>query len=108
MKKLTLSRAISSEALIQFGIGVEFDSSNSKMKLYVSDKNLEKFKCDLLEEDYPKVFPKTSSVLVLKLNESINLSDDQICEIATEQFEELIFGYFEHEILNNLGVTLKS
>ena len=107
MNKLTLSRAIAGEELIQFGIGVEFDESNPMMKLYVSDKKLEKFKCELLEEDYPKVFPNTCSLLVLQLSKSYKSLKDPISVISTEQHDQLIFGYFEHEILSQIGVTLK-
>jgi hypothetical protein len=55
MKKFILSQPILANELIPYGIKNEFDLTNSKMKLLISDKNLEKYRCDLLEEDYSMV-----------------------------------------------------
>ncbi len=61
--------------LIAHGTRVEMDCSNEKMRLMFSDKNLIKFKCDLIEEDYPKEFPETDSTLDLNLKKPIKSMD---------------------------------
>lgn len=62
MNNHNLKPELSVNDLIAHGIRIEMDSSNKKMRLTISDKNLIKFKCDLIEEDYPIEFPKTNSI----------------------------------------------
>ena len=76
------------------------------MRLMISDKNLIKFKCDLIEEDYPKEFPETNSILELTLRKPLKSMDLPFGHFTTEQSEDLIFGYFEYELLPSIGVEL--
>ncbi len=92
--------------LIAHGIRVEMDCSNEKMRLMISDKNLIKFKCDLIEEDYPKDFPETDSILELNLKKPLKSMDLPFGHFTTVQSEDLIFGYFEHELLLSIGTEL--
>jgi hypothetical protein len=92
--------------LIAHGIHVEMDSCNTMMRLMISDKNLIKFKCDLIEEDYPTEFPETSSILEFTLRKPLKSMDLSFGHFTTVQSEDLIFGYFEHEILRSLGIDL--
>ena len=92
--------------LIEHGISVELDPSNTIMRLQISDKDLTKFNCDLLEEDYPTEFPKTNSILEFTLRKPLKSPDLQFGHFTTGQSEDLIFGYFEHEFLRSIGVEL--
>ena len=76
------------------------------MRLIISDKNLINFKCDLIEEDYPKEFPETDSILELNLKKPLKSMDLPFGHFTTGQSEDLIFGYFEHEFLRSIGVEL--
>lgn len=101
-----LKPELSVNELITHGIRVEMDSTNTTMRLIISDKNLIKFKCDLIEEDYPKEFPETDSILELNLKKPLKSMDLPFGHFTTGQSEDLIFGYFEHEILPSIGVEL--
>jgi hypothetical protein len=76
MKKFNLRPEMSVNDLIEHGIPVELDPTNTIMRLSISDKDLTKFKCNLLEEDYPNEFPETYSILELNLK--------HFCQRATE------------------------
>jgi hypothetical protein len=106
MKKFRLSQSILASELIPYGIEIEFDLTNSKMKLTVSDKNLEKFRCDLLEEDYPMDYPDTTSILEIVIENSMFSIDQKIDIFSTIQSEQLIFGYFEYQVLKQMGIKL--
>ena len=54
MKIFNLRPELSVNDLIDLGIPVELDSSNKIIRLQISDKELTKFKCNLIEEDYCK------------------------------------------------------
>jgi len=106
MKKFRLSQPILANELIPYGIKNEFDLTNSKMKLLISDKTLENFRCDLLEEDYPMDYPETISILEIILENSINSIDHEIYKFSTSQSEQLVFGYFECHVLRSMGIEL--
>jgi len=106
MNIYNLKPELSVNELIAHGIRIEMDSSNEKMRLMISDKNLIKFKCDLIEEDYPQEFPETNSILELNLKKPLKSMDLPFGHFKTVQSEDLIFGYFEHEILPSIGAEL--
>lgn len=106
MKKFRLSQPILANELIPHRIKTEFDQTNSQMKLFISDKNLEKFRCDLLEDDYPMDYPDTISVLEIVLENPINSFDQKIEILSTNQSEHLIFGYFEYKVLKPMGIKI--
>lgn len=64
MKNFILSKAVTANQLTSESVRIEFDQTNSLMKLIVSDQLLKIFECELVEEDYqrkpfqPKVFWK--------------------------------------------------
>ena len=106
MKIFNLKPQMSVNDLIEHGISVELDPSNTIMRLQISDKDLTKFNCDLLEEDYPKKFPETNSILEFNLKKPLKSMELPFGHFTTVQSEDLIFGYFEHEILRSLGIDL--
>lgn len=106
MKIFNLKPELSVNDLIDVGIRFEMDCSNEKMRLIISDKNLIKFKCDLFQEDYPKEFPETDSILELNLKKPLKSMDLPFGHFTTGQSEDLIFGYFEHEFLRSIGIEL--
>jgi hypothetical protein len=106
MKKFRLSQSILANELIPHGIETEFDQTNSKMKLSISDKNLEIFRCDLVEEDYPMDYPDTISILEIVIENSMFSIDQKIDMFSTNQSEQLIFGYFEYQVLKQMGIKL--
>jgi len=106
MKIFNLKPELSVNDLIAHGIRVEMDCSNEKMRLIISDKNLIKFNCDLIEEDYPKEFPETNSILEFNLKKPLKSMDIPFGNFTTVQSEDLIFGYFEYELLPSIGVEL--
>jgi hypothetical protein len=94
MKKFRFSQSISANELILHGIETEFDLTNSKMKLSISDKNIEIFRCDLVEEDYPMDYPDTISILEIVLENPMFSIDQKIDIFSTIQSEHLIFWLF--------------
>lgn len=106
MNIYNLKPELSVNDLITHGIRVEMDSCNTKMRLMISDENLIKFKCNLIEEDYPLDFPETDSVLELNLKKPLKSMDLPFGHFTTVQSEDLIFGYFEYELLPSIGVEL--
>lgn len=106
MNIYNLKPELSVNDLIAHGIRVEMDSCNTKMRLMISDENLIKFKCNLIEEDYPLDFPETDSVLELNLKKPLKSMDLPFGHFTTVQSEDLIFGYFEYELLPSIGVEL--
>lgn len=106
MKIFNLKPQMSVNDLIEHGISVELDPSNTIMRLQISDKDLTKFKCDLIEEDYPKVFPETYSILEFNLKKHVKSMHSPFGHFTTVQSDDLIFRYFEHELLPTIGVEL--
>lgn len=106
MKIFNLKPELSVNDLIALGIRVEMDSCKTMMRLMISDINLIKFNCDLIEEDYPEEFPETNSILEFTLRKPLKSQDFPLGHFTTSQSEDLIFGYFEHEFLRSIGSEL--
>lgn len=106
MKIFNIKPEISVNDLLAHGIQVEMDSSSTKMRLMISDKNLIKFNCDLIAEDYPTDYPETNSILEFNLKKPLMSMDSAFGHFTTVQSDDLIFGYFEHELLPSIGVEL--
>jgi len=106
MNIFNLHPQMSVNDLNKLGITVELDSSNKIIRLQISDKELTKFKCNLIEEDYPNEFPETYSILELNLKNQLKSLDSPFGHFTSSQSEDLIFGYFEHEFLYSNRVTL--
>jgi len=106
MKIFNLKPQMSVNDLIEHGISVELDSLNTIMRLQILDKDLTKFKSDLIEEDYPKEFPESNSILEFNLKKPLKSMELPFGHFTTVQSEDLIFSYFEHEILRSLGIDL--
>ena len=51
-------------------------------------------------------FPETNSNLEFTLRKPLKSMDSPFGHFTTSQSEDLIFGYFEHEILRSLGIVL--
>ncbi len=101
-----LKPELSVNDLIAHGIHVQIDSCNTMMRLMISDKNLIKFKCDLLEEDYPSEFTETNSILEFNLRKPLKSMNSPFGHFTTVQSEDLIFSYFEHVFLLSIGGQL--
>jgi len=106
MNIFNLHPQLSVNDLNALGIPVELDPSNKIMRLQISEKDLTKFKCYLIEEDYPNEYPETYSILELSLKNQLKSLDSPFGHFTTSQSEDLIFGYFEHEFLPSNGIVL--
>ncbi len=106
MKKFNLSPEMSVNDLIKHGIPVELDPTNTIMRLLISDKDLTKFKCNLIEDDYSNEFAETYSILELNLKSQLMSLDSPFGHFTCSQSEDLIFGYFEHKFLPSNGIAL--
>jgi hypothetical protein len=106
MKEFNLRPEMSVNDLIEHGISVELDPANTIIRLKISDKELTKFKCNLIEEHYPNEFPETFSILELNLKNQLKSLDSLFGHFTTSQSEDLIFGYFEHKFLPSNGIAL--
>ncbi len=106
MKDFNLRPEMSVSDLIELGIPVELDPTNTILRLSISDKDLIKFKCNLIEEDYPNEFPETYSIMELNLKNPLKSLNSPFGHFTTSQSEDLIFGYFEYEFLPSNGIAL--
>lgn len=107
MKNFILGKAVTATQLSSDGVRIEFDPSNSRMKLIVSDKLLKIFESELLEQVYPNEFSSTESILEIHhINPILNF-DEKFDRISCEQTDELIFGFFQFHILKRLNVELR-
>jgi hypothetical protein len=106
MVQFNLKQPLSVNDLIALGIPVELDPSNKIMRLQILDKDLTKSKCDLIEQDCPIEYPETYSILELSLKNQLKSLDSSFGHFTTSQSEDLIFSYFEHELLPSNGVEL--
>ena len=106
MNIFNLHPQLSVNDLNALGIPVELDPSNKIMRLHISEKDLTKFKCDLIEEDYPNEYPETYSILELSLKNQLKSLDSTFGHFTTSQSEDFIFGYFEHKFLPSNGIAL--
>jgi len=88
------------------GLEVELSHDRRILKIKVSDKELTKFKCDLIEEDYPKELPDTYSILELIFNHPPKRKDSTLSYFSSKQSEDLIFGYFQYGLLPSFGIEV--
>ena len=92
--------------LMSLGLEVELSQDRRILKVKVSDKELTKFKCDLVEEDYPKEFPDTFSILELNFDHPPKRKDSTLSYFSSKQSEDLIFGYFQYGLMPSFGIEL--
>lgn len=88
------------------GLEVELSQDRRILKIKVSDKELTKFKCDLIEDDYPKEFPYTFSILELNFDHPPKRKDSTLSYFSSKQSEDLIFGYFQYGLLPSFGIEV--
>lgn len=76
------------------------------MRIKISEKDIIKYECELLEQDYPKDFPETESILELNWNEPVKRKDSRLSYFSSSQSEDLIYGYFQYGFLASIGLEL--
>jgi hypothetical protein len=103
----TITRT-SVKKLISLGLDVELSQDRKTMRIKVSDNNLIKFKCDLIEEDYPDCLPESSSILELNFDQPIKRKDSTLSYFSSNQSDDLIFGYFQNDLMPSLGFQVCS
>jgi hypothetical protein len=106
MKKIYLSKAITASQLISLGIEVEFDKSNSQMKLAISDKLTLKFNEFREGGKSKKGVEKTSAII--ELDYSIENFESPIKYFEIEDKDSAVFEFIKNEIFNSIGVYLKT
>lgn len=94
---------MSVKKLISLGLDVELSQCRKKMRIKVSDNDLMKFKCDLIEEDYHECLPESSSILELNFNQPIKRKDSSLSSFFSRQSDDLIFNYFHNDLLPSIG-----
>lgn len=88
------------------GLEVELSHERRILQIKISDKELTKFKCDLIEEDYPKEYPNTFSILELNFDHLPKRKDSTLSYFSSKQSEDLIFGYFQYGLMPSLGIEV--
>ena len=106
MKYFSMIPQTSVKKLISLGLEVELSQDRRILKIKVSDKELTKFKFDLIEEDYPKVFPDTFSILELNFDHPPKRKDSTLRYFSSKQSEDLIFGYFQYDLMSSFGIEV--
>lgn len=94
---------MSVKKLISLGLYVELSQDRKTMRIKVSDKDLIKFRCDLIEEDYPTCLPESSSILELNFTQPIKRKDSSFGSFYSSQSDDLIFNYFHNNLLPSIG-----
>ena len=94
---------MSVKKLISLGLDVELSQCRKTMRIKVSDNNLIKFKCDLIEEDYHECLPESSSILELNFDHPIKRKDSKLSHFCSNQSDDLIFNYFHNDLLPSIG-----
>jgi hypothetical protein len=94
---------MSVKKLISLGLDVELSQCRKTMRIKVSDNNLIKFKCDLIEEDYHECLPESSSILELNFDQPIKRKDSSLSHFSSNQSDDLIFNYFHNDLLPSIG-----
>lgn len=107
MKNFILSKAVTANQLTSESVRIEFDQTNSRMKLIVSDKLLKIYESELLEQDYPIEYPSTESILEIQNVKPILNFDYKFNKIKCKQTDELIFGFFQFQLLKRLNIDLQ-
>lgn len=92
--------------LMSLGLEVELSQDRKILKIKISDKELTKFKCDLIEEDYPKEYPDTFSILELNFDNLPKRKDSTLSYFSSKQSEDLIFGYFQYGLMPSFGIEV--
>lgn len=106
MKYFSMIPQTSVKKLMSLGLEVELNQDRRILKIKVSDKELTKFKCDLIEEDYPKEFPDTFSILELNFDHPPKRKDSTLSYFSSQLSEDLIFGYFHYGLMPSLGIEV--
>ena len=94
--------------LISLGLNVELSQDRKTMRINISDNDLTKFRCNLIEGDNPDFLPKTSSILELNFSQPIKRKDSILDYFSTNQSDDLIFGYFQNDLMPSLGFQVCS
>lgn len=94
---------MSVKKLTSLGLHVELSGDKKKIRITISDNDLTKFKCDLLEEDYPHFLTENSSILELNFNNPIKRKDSTLSYFSSVQSDDLIFKYFINDLLPSIG-----
>lgn len=97
---------MSVKKLTSLGLEIELSQDRRVLKIKISDKELTKFKCDLIEEDYPKDFPETFSILELNFDYPPKRKDSTLSYFSCLQAEDLIFGYFQYGLMPFFGIEV--
>jgi hypothetical protein len=97
---------MSVKKLTSLGLEVELSKDRRILKIKISDKELTKFKCDLIEEDYPKKYPDTFSILELNFDHLPKRKDSTLSYFSYKQSEDLIFGYFQYGLMSYFGIEV--
>lgn len=106
MEYFSMIPRTSVKKLMSLGLEVELSQDRRILKIKVSDKELTKFKCDLIEDDYPKEFPYTFSILELNFDHPPKRKDSTLSYFSSKQSEDLIFGYFQYGLLPSFGIEV--
>lgn len=106
MKYFSMLPRMSVKKLMSLGPEVELSRDGRILKIKISDKELTKFKCDLIEENYPKIYPDTFSILELNFDHPAKRKDSTLSYFSSKQFEDLIFGYFQYGFLSSFGIEV--
>lgn len=86
--------------MIRFAGKASLSPDKKTMRIKISDKDIIKYECELLEQDYPKDFLETASILELNFRDPIIRKDSRLGYFSSSQSEDLIFGYFEYSFSN--------
>jgi hypothetical protein len=89
--------------LISLGLNVELSQDRKTMRINISDNDLTKFRCNLIEKDYPDILPETTSILELNFDHPIKRKDSKLSHFCSNQSDDLIFRYFEDELMAAFG-----
>ncbi len=106
MKYFSMIPRMSVKKLISLGLEVELSQDRRILQIKVSDKELTKFKCNLIEEDYPNEFPDTFSILELNFDHPPKRKDSTLSYFSSIQSEDLIFGYFQYGLMQSFGIEV--
>ena len=106
MKYFSMIPRMSVKKLMSLGLEVELSQDRRILKIKVSDKELTKFKCNLIEEDYPNEFPDTFSILELNFDHPPKRKDSTLSYFSSIQSEDLIFGYFQYGLMQSFGIEV--
>ena len=89
--------------LITLGLDVELSKDRKTMRINISDNDLTKFRCNLIEKDYPDILPETTSILELNFDHPIKRKDSKLSYFSSMQSDDLIFGYLQDDLMPAFG-----